>query len=279
MQRVIVGDALESLRNLPPNHVQCIITSPPYWGQRDYGNDRQIGLEPEEHEYVSRIVDVFEEAKRVLRDDGTLWLNIGDAYLKKRLLGLPWRIALALQDTGWILRSEIIWHKTAPMPEGVSDRPVREHEHVFLLSKKERYLYNRKAVQVPTADIKTKPRNFRKTGQGQVLRQDFGRPYEPRAERDLRTVWTINPARCKVGETHFAVFPEKLVNPCVLAGSMKGSTVLDPFCGTGTVGVVARRHFREFIGIEINPKFAAFAEDRIERQTAHHEMFEENEDE
>jgi DNA modification methylase len=164
------------------------------------------------------------------------------------------------------------------MPEGVKDRPARAHEHLFLLSKKESYFYDHLAVQVPTDDIRSKPRQFRKSGKGQVLRQDFGRPYEPRSNRDLRTVWTITPARCQVGNTHFAVFPQKLVEPCILAGSPKGATILDPFCGTGTVGAVARRLFREFQGIEINPEFAAFAEERIERQTAHYELFEENED-
>jgi len=263
------GDVRTILPTLKAGSVQCVVTSPPYWGLRDYGVTGQIGLEPTPEAYVENMVQVFREVKRVLRDDGTVWLNLGDSYnstsgfsrankqwarkgrdggandkkeikhptLKtKDLIGIPWRVAFALQADGWYLRSDIVWHKPNPMPESVTDRPTKSHEYLFLLTKSVQYYYDAEAVREPAQDSKS--------------------------GRNLRSVWTINPK--PYAEAHFATFPEKLVEPCVKAGTKHGDTVLDPFAGSGTTGLVAGKLGREFVGIELNADYITLAHDRIE---------------
>lgn len=293
------GDCLEILRTLPSESVHCCVTSPPYWGLRDYGVDGQLGLEKSPEEYMARMVDVFREVRRVLRDDGTLWLNVGDSYnanqgsgfdtnndggerkrlaaspklpnpfgLKpKNLVGIPWRLAFALQSDGWYLRQDIIWHKPNPMPESVRDRCTKAHEYVFLMSKAARYYWDAGAVkEKATCEGETRRFNTAKKAARCVVGTPSGNEH-PDAEpwlvtgRNRRSVWTIATQPCK--EAHFAVMPQKLVEPCILAGCPEGGTVLDPFFGAGTVGVVATRLNRQYVGIELNPAYIAIAEKRI----------------
>jgi site-specific DNA-methyltransferase (cytosine-N4-specific) len=256
---IIEGDALTVLRRLPDRCVQCIVTSPPYWGMRDYNIRDQIGLEETLPQFVASLVHVFREARRVLRDDGTLWVNIGDGFTSgnrkwrapdkknrarameirpdtpeglkpKDLLGVPWRLAFALQDDGWFLRADVIWNKPNAMPESVRDRPTRSHEYLFLLSKNEQYYYDRKAVLEPNG-------------------------------RNRRSVWDVHTQG--VGGAHFATFPPKLIEPCIQASTAPGGFVLDPFFGSGTVGLVASNLGRKYIGVELNPGYVALAADRI----------------
>jgi DNA modification methylase len=356
-----VGGSLRLLREMPNESVQCCISSPPYWGLRDYGTatweggagdcahagrpkprqdttggnggggrfaatrgtqdakaihavpvrdvcacgarriDEQIGLEPTPEEFVAKLVEVFEEVRRVLRHDGTLWMNLGDSYSAgkmgrtdtnrvfgprggnhkgggpssarplgegmkpKDLVGIPWRVAFALQAAGWWLRSDIIWHKPNPLPESVRDRPTKSHEYVFLLAKGERYFYDSDAVREPDAGT-DHPRNVlhRPEPSGGIMsphagiRRSDGRNGEG---RNRRSVWTV--ATQPFAEAHFATFPEALIEPCVLAGSRTGDLVLDPFAGSGTTGVVALRHGRRFLGLELNAEYAAMARRRI----------------
>ncbi len=256
---VFEGDAAEVLRKLPDNYFQCCVTSPPYWGLRDYGVPEQIGSEIEPRDYIQRLTEIFREVKRTLRDDGTLWLNVGDSYTSgnrayrapdkknlvramsyraktpsglkpKDLVGIPWRLALALQEDGWYLRCDIIWEKPNCMPESVKDRPTRSHEYVFLLSKSLKYLYRHSQVAEPNG-------------------------------RSRRSVWGI-PTEPFPG-AHFATFPARLVEPCILAGSAPGHWIVDPFFGSGTVGVVCERNARNYVGIEINPEYVKLALKRI----------------
>ena len=382
--RVIVADCMEGLASLPSGSVQTVISSPPYWGLRDYGEPGQLGLEPTPEAYVERMVEVFREVRRVLRDDGTCWLNLGDSYAggnsgqtlgshsgdirnridapqtattrgrapvpgmkPKDLVGIPWRVAFALQADGWYLRSDIIWAKPNPMPESVTDRPTKAHEYLFLLTKSARYYFDADAVREPLkpgADhdrpvmLRADHRGF--TSKGDEL-ADHVMQSNP-AGRNIRTVWNV--ATEPFPGAHFATFPKKLIEPCVKAGTSergccaecgqpyvrvtervgdvpltprrqhlseavreanvvsggRGSTlgagaggdvpardartlgwsvdgnqgcgkhtepvpctILDPFCGSGTTGVVALRHRRDFIGIELNPDYAQMARDRI----------------
>lgn len=276
--KIIVGDCRTALRGIADASVQCAVTSPPYWGLRDYGAGGQIGLETTPAEYIAALVAAFDEVHRVLRDDGVLWLNLGDSYANggcgardpekwpkqsrnehmpkhaktehglknKDMVGIPWRVALALQARGWWLRSDIIWSKPNPMPESVTDRPQKAHEYIFLLAKSENYFYNAAAIKEPAVN-------------GEM--------------RHRRTVWTV-PVAPYPG-AHFATFPPDLIEPCVRAGAEQGSMVLDPFCGTGTVGFVATGQGRNFIGVEINPDFARMALERIglfARMEAPHEQ-------
>jgi site-specific DNA-methyltransferase (cytosine-N4-specific) len=260
---VLEGDAFQALQLLPSNSIQCVITSPPYWGLRDYNIKNQIGLEKTLPEFINRLVAVFNEAKRVLRGDGTLWLNIGDAYTSgnrgyrssdrknparamtvrpdtpeglkpKDLIGVPWRLAFALQNDGWYLRSDIIWNKPNAMPESVKDRPTRSHEYIFMLTKSEQYYYN----QETTKDI----------GSNGKL-------------RNRRSVWDINTQ--PFAGAHFATFPPKLVEPCISLSSKPGDYILDPFFGSGTVGTVSTQLNRRFVGIELNPAYITIALDRL----------------
>ncbi len=266
---IIIGDCRKVIAKLPEQTFQCAITSPPYWGLRDYGIEGQIGAEMEMEDYISDLVAVFREVRRVLRDDGALWLNIGDSYTSgnrgwrqadsknpargmsyrppnpkglkdKELIGIPWRLAIALQADGWYLRSDIIWYKPNCQPESVKDRPTRSHEHVFLLTKNETYYYDHEAVKEPT------------TVPGQL--------------RSRRDVWAINTEGSN--EAHFAMFPPALVKVCMEAGSPVGSSVLDPFFGAGTVGVVALKNDRRCVGIELKPDYAEIARKRIEAVAA-----------
>lgn len=260
---IIEGDAAHALRSLPARSMQCAVTSPPYWGLRDYGISGQIGLETTLPQFLNHLVAIFNELRRVLRDDGTLWLNIGDGYTSgnrgyrasdkknparamavrpdtpeglkpKDLQGIPWRLAFALQDDGWYLRSDIVWHKPNAMPESVKDRPTRAHEYLFMLTKSERYYYDYEAVK--------------ETGSNGKL-------------RNRRSVWNINTQGFP--GAHFATFPPQLIEPCILASSKPGDYVLDPFFGSGTLGVTCLETHRKYVGIEINPEYIALAADRL----------------
>lgn len=328
MFEIRVGDCLQILKEMPSDSVHCCVTSPPYWGLRDYGVDGQIGQEASLQEYLAILVDVFREVRRVLRPDGTCWVNLGDSYSNKQLLMMPSRIALALQADGWWLRSEIIWAKPNPMPESITDRPTCAHEKVFLLAKSARYAYDADAVREPleTAEKRT----TRIVYDGKSEKTSTFIPPNPNG-RNKRNVWTL-PSQ-PFPEAHFATYPEKLVEPCIRAGSSEkgccpacGSpwkrvvevdrkpdtyyvtgksaakrgmglntalsgygpggppsrqttgwrptcscppadprpcTVLDPFCGSGTTGLVALREGRRFVGIELNPEYSLIAHRRI----------------
>jgi len=260
---IFEGDAVTVLRRLPSNSVRCVVTSPPYWGLRDYGIDDQIGLEQTMPQFIQKLVAVFAEVRRVLTDDGTLWINIGDGYTSgnrgyrasdkknparamtvrpdtpeglkpKDLMGIPWRLAFALQDDGWYLRTDIIWNKPNAMPESVKDRPTRSHEFLFMFSKSEKYFYNSDAVKQAA---------------------DNG------GLRNLRTVWNVNTK--PYAGAHFATFPLELVRPCVKASTEPGDFVLDPFFGAGTVGLVCNEEGRKYVGIELNPSYVDLAVERL----------------
>lgn len=271
---IIVGDCREVLGVLPEKSVNCIVTSPPYFGLRDYGVAGQIGLEQTPQAYVEELVAVFRDARRVLRDDGTLWLNLGDSYGKaKQLLGIPWRVAFALQADGWHLRQDIIWHKPNPMPESVRDRCTKAHEYLFLLSKSERYWFDAEAISedaitgkdlgllrgrqfADPANVAWHAASIRKRQQAGVDSRSAGT-----GKRNRRSVWTVTPKPFK--GAHFATFPPALIEPCILAGCPEGGTVLDPFGGAGTTGLVADRLGRNAVLIELNPEYASMAESRL----------------
>jgi DNA modification methylase len=293
--RLLLGDCRESMRTLPAESMQCCVTSPPYWGLRDYGHDGQLGLEPTPDAYVASMVAVFREVRRVLRPDGTLWLNLGDSYANdakwggstggkhvatlhgqtgigrakkvtgcpaKNLVGIPWRVAFALQADGWYLRSDIIWAKPNPMPESVTDRPTKSHEYLFLLSRSERYWYDAVAI-AEEAVTAGKPRFDSIGGTSWTDRQQHskgGSKPEGYAERNARTVWTI--ATQPFSGAHFATFPPELAERCIKAGSKPGDTVLDPFAGSGTTGMVATGHGRDAIMCELNPEYAHLIRER-----------------
>jgi site-specific DNA-methyltransferase (adenine-specific) len=293
-----VGDCRELLKALPDESVQCCVTSPPYWGLRDYGNTRQIGLEESPEEYVEAIVGVMREVRRALKPDGTLWLNLGDSYASRKaggrqgntsqrlsranitvqecsaqrplpvgykpkdLIGIPWRVALALQSDGWWLRSDLIWHKPNPMPESVTDRPTRNHEYIFLLTKSERYYYDAEAI-MEKGEIAAGTRAAKgSSGRGQVKNVNGRAPeyWEYTGRRNKRSVWTVTTKPCK--EAHFATYPAELVMPCVMAGSRLGDVVLDPFGGTGTTGKVAIELGRRAVLMELNDEYAKIIEQR-----------------
>ncbi len=296
VNEILIGDALRWLKELPDCSVHCCVTSPPYWGLRDYGVNGQLGLEKTPEEYVSRMVKVFSEVRRVLRGDGTLWLNVGDSYSHggcgardqirwpkqsrndhlvkhnktsaakpKNLIGIPWRVAFALQADGWYLRSDIIWSKPNCMPESVTDRPTKSHEYLFLMTKEKKYYYNAKAVREADAG-RDHPRNIlhKSEPSGGVFSPNMGiRKASGRNGngRNKRSVWTVS-TRPFPG-AHFAVFPEDLIKPCVMAGCIESGIVLDPFMGSGTTALVALKAQRKFIGIELNPEYAKMAEQRI----------------
>lgn len=319
METILNGDALEVLRTIEPDSVNTCITSPPYYGLRNYGVLGQIGLEKTVEEYVEKIVEVFREVRRVLKDDGTVWLNIGDSYATgttaerkqsinpgvganreeaqnsvprvgtpmgcktKDLIGVPWLVAFALRADGWYLRQDIIWQKPNAMPESVKDRCTKSHEYIFLLSKSSKYYFDATAIKEPCStvtieDFKKRKNMNNKGGRpgtfGAEARPDL---YRGRADyipkdfmRNKRDVWTINTGGFR--GAHFAVFPEKLVEPCILAGCPEGGTVLDPFAGSGTTGVVARRLRRNFLGIEINPEYHEMAKNRIAATAVEYEQ-------
>lgn len=261
---ILEGDCRDVLATLPASSVQTCVTSPPYFGLRDYEHDGQIGLEVTPDEYVASLVAVFRGVWRVLREDGTLWLNLGDTYLDKRLLGIPWRVAMALQEDGWLLRSDIIWHKPNPMPLSVTDRPSLSHEYIFLLAKSGRYFYDAEAIKEKASGRARGNRRPEKglDQKGYEIRSGLAKVADKEwHERNKRTVWTV--ATRPFADAHFATYPPELIEPCVLAGSRPSDTVLDPFNGAGTTGLVASRHGRDYIGIELNPRYAAMARQRI----------------
>ena len=263
------GDCIEVMRSMPDESVHCCVTSPPYWGLRDYGVDGQIGLEETLQEWVEKMVAVFREVRRVLRKDGTCWVNLGDSYagnpsggqggtggLKpKDIIGQPWRVALALQADGWLLRQDIIWHKPNPMPESVRDRCTKAHEYLFLLTKSERYWWDWEAIAEPSiyaGDVKVglgSTKDFCPVKQRTVPK---GTRIVPE-KRNKRSVWTVPAA--PYSEAHFATYPPDLIKPCILAGCPAGGTVLDPFAGSGTTGQVALELGRSAVLIELNPEY------------------------
>lgn len=338
LNKIILGSSLYALKELPSESIHCCVTSPPYWGLRDYGVDGQLGLEKSPEEYTAKMVELFQEVRRVLCDDGTLWLNLGDCYatvggkvgncpgggeqgeawfskgmmtspnrmpidgLKpKNLVGIPWRVAFALQADGWYLRSDIIWHKPNCMPESIKDRPTKAHEYIFLLSKSERYFYDCEAIkeqgkedagpQVAGWDMgpgshdtkdwatagkwsKSDPQSAgrrisenvkRARGRGCYHDNPFG------FTRNKRTVWTV--PTYPYSEAHFATFPPDLIKPCILAGCPENGIVLDPFMGAGTTGVVCADLGRNYIGIELNPDYIQIAENRIKQATRQERLF------
>ena len=288
IETILLGDAAELLRTLDADSVHCCVTSPPYFGLQDYGVSGQIGQEAAPEEYITRLLEVFREVRRVLRPDGALWLNIGDSYQNKNLTGIPWALAFALRADGWYLRQDIIWYKPNAMPESVRDRCTRSHEHIFLLAKSARYYFDAGAIREPVmgdstkrylrgcenqADTVTLPR-FGGTKYGDSTAEETrcksGKEYVPTPYRNKRDVWTVGTSGYQ--GAHFAVFPEKLVTPCVLAGCPEGGTVLDPFTGSGTTGVVAKRLRRNFIGIELNPEYREMAVERIRSAEVEYEQ-------
>ena len=298
MNNIYRGDCLDILEILDDSSVNCCVTSPPYFGLRDYGHPDQIGAEALLEEYVLKLVSVFKEVKRILRDDGTLWLNLGDRYSSggrktqckpttrkddfvptrapnidgikpKDLIGIPWRVAFALQSDGWYLRSDIIWSKPNPMPESVTDRPTRAHEYIFLLSKSKKYYYDKDAIreQYSENSISRYSRKFTSNTASSMATQNpsvkIGGYISPNPMgKNKQTVWTVNTS-CFNG-AHFATFPEELIKPCILAGCPVGGTVLDPFFGAGTTGLVALKNDRKFIGIELNPEYIEIAKARLD---------------
>ena len=306
---IINRDALYALRELPEESVHCCVTSPPYYALRDYGLDMQIGREDTPEQYIDRLTEVFRELRRVLRSDGTLWLNIADTYCgtgnkgyhadpknpkgrngqqiarnnrvsgckQKDLIGIPWLLAFALRADGWYLRSDIIWQKENPMPESVKDRCARCYEHIFLFSKSKKYFFDYKAISEPIAPataerLKRGMKGGNKYGKpvpGQPQPQSINRPREHGEIKDAdinplrnkRDVWKINTVPFKGG--HYAAYPPKLVETCLLAGCPEGGIVLDPFMGSGTTGMVASQMGRHFIGIELNPAYTELAYKRI----------------
>jgi DNA modification methylase len=336
--QILVGDCLELLRQMPDQSVHCCVTSPPYFGLRDYGVDGQIGLEETPAEFIARLVEVFREVRRVLRDDGTCWVNMGDSYatggrggggsymaervdgswkgrgeatgwrsapagLKhKDLMGMPWRLAFALQDDGWYLRQDIIWHKPNPMPESVRDRCTKAHEYLFLLSKSRRYYFDQAAISEPLAPAsvgrlaqegweeqegsgrvpgktngamkavggkRSKRYSFAretKATAGEHGQKGQHRPDRPDIDysdkRNKRSVWSVATVGFK--GAHFATFPPELIRPCILAGAPRGGLVLDPFGGAGTTGLVAMQEGRRSILCELNPGYADIARARLD---------------
>ena len=301
--KLIMGDASICLKNIANESIDACITSPPYFGLRDYGMDGQIGNESNPNEYIQRLVDAFREVKRTLKPCGTLWVIIGDSYAgsgkgggdpsignrnlggskypirnipcgykTKDLIGIPWLLAFALRKDGWYLRQDIIWHKPNAMPESVKDRCTRAHEYIFMLSKSARYYYDHETIKEPAVSTnlkkfidsnKNKQRGHsrRHTGFNGQYADQLKKNGAPKT-RNRRSVWTI-PTKPYAG-AHFAVFPFNLIEPCVLACSKPEDTILDPFMGSGTTGIVALLHGRKFIGIDINPKYCQMAKERLE---------------
>ena len=244
--------------------IQCCVTSPPYWGLRDYGHDGQLGLEATPEQYVENMVEVFREVRRILKDDGVLWLNLGDSYNKdKQLVGIPWRVAFALQEDGWWLRQDIIWHKPNPMPESVTDRCTKAHEYLFMLTKNQRYYFDNQAIKEPAETTNTGHRfGGNKYGDSEdKFHRTKGEIYTATGTRNKRSVWSICPKPFR--GAHFAVMPEALCEPPILATSRPDDLVFDPFTGSGTVATVALRHGRNYLGIELNPDYTQIAHDRI----------------
>ncbi len=273
---IIEGDAYERLTQFPDDSIDCIVTSPPYYQQRDYSTAVQIGNEPTAELYIARLKEVFAQALRVLKPTGTLWLNLGDKYDRGELLGLPWRVAFVLKDMGWLLRSDIIWHKPNAVPSSVRNRPTTDHEYVFLFAKSPDYFYDIDSIREPHVtfgpDSKMKggrnhfgkadgtPESGKNGGNSNLHKGRWDQAFHPKG-RNRRTVWEI--PLSKYRGAHFAVFPEKLVELCILAGCPEGGLVLDPFVGSGTTAVTAQRLGRHHVGIDSNPEYCALAQVRL----------------
>lgn len=313
LHKILVGDCIEMMRTLPDQSVHTCVTSPPYYGLRDYGVDGQIGLEETPAEFIGSLVEVFREVRRVLRDDGTAWVNMGDSYAgswgahgrddmglgvsalsarqvmasqrkakasshaeykPKDLMGMPWRLAFALQDDGWYLRQDIVWAKPNPMPESVRDRCTKAHEYLFLLSKSPRYYFDQDAIREPARAQATPESASRRNSFARETKYadaEHGQTAQHRAGRDdvdydetrnKRSVWTVATASFK--GAHFATFPPDLIRPCVLAGSPRGGMVLDPFGGAGTTALVAMQEGRKSVICELNPEYASLARQRLD---------------
>ncbi len=276
LDRVYCGEATECLSTLPDRFVDSVITSPPYYRQRDYERHEQVGQESTPQEYVDRLVDIMTAVQRVLKPTGSLWLVLGDKYHQGRLLGMPWRVALALQDSGWILRSDIIWHKPNAMPSPVKTRPTTDHEYVFFLTRSQDYYYDQDAIREPHVTFSensrmkggrnhffkrdSTPEKGKNSGSSNLHDARWDQAFHPKG-RNKRTVWSI--PLSKVREAHFAVFPETLVTQCLLASCPADGVVLDPFLGSGTTAIVAKQNSRHYVGIDCNPDYCQMARDRI----------------
>lgn len=306
MTVIFQGDCMAGLRLMPDQSVNTCVTSPPYFGLRDYGHAGQIGLEDTPDAFVARLVEVFREVRRVLRDDGTLWLNLGDSYstdskwggstggkaakalhgaggggrnktrtglADKQLIGIPWRVAFALQADGWYLRQDIIWHKPNPMPESVKDRCTKAHEYIFLLSKSDRYYFDADAIKEPavgpvggaTGRGKQKSAASYSVKGTQPQRDNSGGLGGDGVSRNRRSVWTVTTK--PYAGAHFATFPPDLIEPCVLAGAPPGGVVFDPFMGSGTTAAVAAKHGRLGMGCELNPEYVELIRQRCGQVT------------
>ena len=293
IDKIYQGDSLGVLKTLEENTIDCCVTSPPYYALRDYGVDGQIGLEETPEKYIERLTEVFKEVHRVLKPNGTMWLNIGDSYAgncsvtstgrcgmgkpreridhrvfdgikPKDLIGIPWMLAFSLRNAGWYLRQDIIWHKPNPMPESVTDRCTKSHEYIFLMSKSQKYYFDYEAIQeeaVTHADRRI----------GKRVTYDGKRKDEVYVVRNKRDVWSINVMPNK--EAHFATYPPKLVSTCILAGCPEGGIVLDPFMGSGTTGLVANKLGRHYVGIELNPQYVEMAKRRIGLEESQIKLF------
>ena len=309
--RIICGDALETLKNFSDESINCSITSPPYYGLRDYHKKEQIGREKTVEEYLDRLINVFREVRRVLKKDGTCFIVIGDSYAgtsskkeqrdpkypkgrngqnpsitqkvlgykSKDLMGIPWRLAFALREDGWYLRSDIIWHKENAMPEACKDRPTRSYEHIFLLSKSPRYYYDYDSLAEPMKEVSKKRYVRGRSKENKYLNENSGAKIQKINEargygqykgdnipqfRNKRDIWTINTTSFR--GNHYAAFPPKLAEICMIAGCPKGGIILDPFIGSGTVGLIALLHNRKYIGIELNEEYVNLTKKRIETE-------------
>lgn len=277
---IMHGDALEVLQTLPSESINCIITSPPYYMQRDYSTPIQLGNEKTPNDYVHNLRNVFRESQRVLKNNGTLWLNLGDKYKDNDLLGMPWKVALALKDDGWILRADIIWHKPNAMPSSVKNRPTTDHEYVFFFTKNTEYYYDADSIREPHVTFSPEsrmkggrnhfgkvngtPEQGKNSGSSNLHNGRWDQAFHPKG-RNKRTVWEI--PLSKFRDAHFAVFPEKLVETCILAGCPPAGIVLDPFMGSGTTALVAQRLSRNYVGIDSNEAYCEIARNRLCQNT------------
>lgn len=278
LDQVLCGDSAKTLASLPADLVDCVVTSPPYYRQRNYRDEpTQIGQEASPAAYVERLVQLLSEVRRVLKPSGTLWLVLGDKYERGRLLGMPWRVALGLVDDGWILRSDIVWHKPNAMPSSVKTRPTTDHEYIFLLSRSTDYFYDADAIREPHVTFTDKsrmkggrkhfhqrggtPESGKNSGDCNLHDARWDQAFHPKG-RNKRTVWSISLSKFR--EAHFAVFPETLVETCIRAGCPEGGVVLDPFLGSGTTALVAKRLGRRYIGIDCVEEYCKMARERIE---------------
>lgn len=287
--KVLLGDVREIAQTLPSDFFQAIVTSPPYFGHRTYSEctlTQEIGQERDPDRYIANLVTIFRLLQNTMKPDGLLWLNLGDSYRGKSLLGIPWRVALSLQDDGWILRSDIIWHKPNAMPSSIKDRPTIDHEYIFLFARNQQYYYDADAIREPHVTFTEKsrmrggrnhfgkaggtPEQGKNAGHSNLHNGRWDQAFHPKG-RNKRTVWEIPLGKFR--DVHFAVYPEKLVEPCILASTRVGDFVLDPFAGSGTTGVVACKLRRKFTGVELVSKYQAMAQERINQVQTQPELF------